>query len=103
MKKRVKMTKRLLTAFVLTFILLTACSTSDGNENFVYERDPDVAGTVNTFLEKDMPFAALQEILFIDSSPDRIYDKSREDGTVEKCREEIYAKIKEKYTKSIEI
>ena len=96
------MTKRLLTAFFLTFILLTACSTSDGNENFIYERDPDVAGTVNTFLEKDMPFAALQEILFIDSSPDRIYDKSREDGTVEKCREEIYAKIKEKYTKSIE-
>lgn len=96
------MTKRLLAAFFITTLLLSACRTSDNNEGFVYHRDPDVAGTVKSFLDQGQSFAALQEILYIDSSSDSIYDKARNDGTVEKCREDIYTSIRDSYAKSVE-
>ncbi len=87
---------------ILAAFLLAGCNTKDKNENYVYQRDPDVAGTVDKLLEKDAPFAALQEILYIDSSQDKIYDKARNEGIVESCRQSIYERIAADYKKAID-
>ena len=87
--------------FFLAGLLLSGCKSADKTENYVYQRDPDVAGTVDALLEKDAPFAALQEILYIDDSRDKIYDKAREEGIVESCRQSIYERIAADYSKAI--
>ena len=96
------MIRKIIFSLLLAALLLTGCKSKDKNENYVYQRDPDVAGTVDKHLEKDAPFAALQEILYIDSSRDKIYDKAREEGIVESCRQTIYERIVADYNKAME-
>ena len=96
------MIRRTLFSLILAALLLAGCKSKDKNESYVYQRDPDVAGTVEKHLEKDAPFAALQEILYIDNSKDKIYDKAREEGIVESCRQNIYERITADYNKALE-
>ncbi len=95
------MTRRSIFFIILAVFFLAGCKSADKTENYVYQRDPDVAGTVDALLEKDAPFAALQEILYIDDSRDKIYDKAREEGIVESCRQIIYERIAADYSKAI--
>ena len=96
------MIRKVLFSFILAVLLLAGCKSKDKNEEYVYQRDPDVAGTVEKHLENNAPFAALQEILYIDNSRDKIYDKARSEGIVESCRQTIYERITADYNKAIE-
>ena len=90
------MIRRILFYLILAALILTGCKSKDKNEEYIYQRDPDVAGTVDKLLEKDAPFAALQEILYIDSSREKIYDKAREEFKSTGKYDSLYAAYLEK-------